>query len=165
MGGFNLGSLSDFIEQYLRQMLSVAGTNAIEIQRRELARIFRCSPSQINYVLETRFSNDQGFVIDSRRGGGGYIRIRQIPLEGSILEYIEQMTEGALSSQEADALLQRLQDDGFLDEYSADIIRTVLYRQFNSEEGDSAYECADNKVLRAKILRAVLEVILALNTE
>ena len=157
-----MGSLSDFIEQYLRQMLSVAGTNAIEIQRRELARIFRCSPSQINYVLETRFSNEQGFIIDSRRGGGGYIRIRQIPFDGSLLEFIKEMTEGSLSSQEADTLLLRLQDDGSLDENSAAVIRTVLYRQTDGEydPGDGS---TDNDVLRAKVLRAILEVIMALN--
>lgn len=160
-----MGSLSDFIEQYLRQMLSVAGTNAIEIQRRELARIFRCSPSQINYVLETRFSNEQGFIIDSRRGGGGYIRIRQIPFDGSLLEFIEEMTEGSLSSQEADTLLLRLQDDGSLDENSAAIIRTVLYRQTDrtDSECDSGDDSTDNDVLRAKVLRAILEVIMALN--
>jgi transcriptional regulator CtsR len=163
-----VGSLSDFIEQYLRQMLAAAGTNAIEIQRRELARIFRCSPSQINYVLETRFSNEQGFIIDSRRGGGGYIRIRQIPFDGSLLEFIEEMTEGALSSQEADTLLVRLQDDGSLDEHSAAIIRTVLYRQTETDGGGGGDDDCDseddmNDVLRAKVLRAILEVMMALN--
>lgn len=157
-----MGSLSDFIEQYLRQMLSAAGTNAIEIQRRELARIFRCSPSQINYVLETRFSSDQGFIIDSRRGGGGYIRIRQIPFDGSVLEFIEEMTEGALSSQEADTLLLRLRDDGSLDENSAAIIRTVLFRQTASECDSN--DDTDNDVLRAKVLRAILEVLMSLNS-
>ena len=120
------------------------------------------SPSQINYVLETRFSNEQGFIIDSRRGGGGYIRIRQIPFDGSLLEFIQEMTEGSLSSREADTLLLRLQDDGSLDENSAAIIRTVLYRQTDCE-CDPGDDNTDNDVLRAKVLRAILEVIMALN--
>ena len=63
-----MGSLADLIEQYLQQLLAQA--NQVELQRRELAKMFRCVPSQINYVLETRFTVDRGYLIESRRGGG-----------------------------------------------------------------------------------------------
>lgn len=71
-----MGSLSDLIERYLREQLAKAET--IEIQRRELARMFRCVPSQINYVLETRFTMQHGYLVHSRRGGGGFIRITKV---------------------------------------------------------------------------------------
>ena len=64
-----MSSLSDLIEQYLREQLARA--ESIEIQRRQLARMFRCVPSQINYVLETRFTIHHGYLVHSRRGGGG----------------------------------------------------------------------------------------------
>ncbi len=67
-------TLSDYIERYLRDLLEETG-EMVEIRRGELAERFRCVPSQINYVLETRFTPERGYVIESRRGGGGYIRI------------------------------------------------------------------------------------------
>ena len=67
-----MSSLSDLIEQYLRDLLEKR--DSIEIQRRQLAQMFRCAPSQINYVLETRFTMEDGYLIVSRRGGGGYIK-------------------------------------------------------------------------------------------
>ena len=63
-----MGSLADLIEQYLQQLLAQA--NQVELQRRELAKMFRCVPSQINYVLETRFTVDRGYLIESRRAAG-----------------------------------------------------------------------------------------------
>ena len=74
-----MSNLADLIEQYLRAIL--AQQKIVELQRRELARMFRCAPSQINYVLETRFTFDQGYIIESKRGGGGYIRITHLQWE------------------------------------------------------------------------------------
>lgn len=70
-------NLCDVIEQYLKELLDESGT--LELQRGEIAERFACVPSQINYVLETRFSVDRGYVVESRRGGGGYIRIVRLP--------------------------------------------------------------------------------------
>ena len=66
--------LSDTIEQFIKTML-VEETQEIELKRNELAEYFNCAPSQINYVLSTRFTPDHGYIIESRRGGGGCIRI------------------------------------------------------------------------------------------
>ena len=66
--------LSDSIEEFIKTLME--GDNmVIELRRNELAEHFQCAPSQINYVLATRFTPDHGYVIESRRGGGGYIRI------------------------------------------------------------------------------------------
>ena len=66
--------LSDSIEQFIKDLLNEEATE-VELKRNELAEYFGCAPSQINYVLATRFSPDHGYLTESRRGGGGYIRI------------------------------------------------------------------------------------------
>ena len=66
--------LSDAIEQFIKTMLTQEAPE-VELKRNELAEYFNCAPSQINYVLATRFTPDHGYIIESRRGGGGYVRI------------------------------------------------------------------------------------------
>ena len=73
--------LSDMLTQYIMEMLESEG-NA-EIRRNELADQFGCVPSQINYVLTSRFTPEQGYIVESRRGGGGYIRITRIRADKS----------------------------------------------------------------------------------
>lgn len=68
--------MSDLIEQFLLDMLEEESD--ITLQRNELATKFRCAPSQINYVITTRFTDQRGYEVESRRGGGGYIKIRKI---------------------------------------------------------------------------------------
>ena len=74
--------LSDTIESFIKELLSQNETE-VELKRNELAEYFGCAPSQINYVLATRFTPDHGYVIESRRGGGGYIRIMRVVKSGS----------------------------------------------------------------------------------
>lgn len=71
--------ISDIIENFILDIIG-DGKRA-EISRNELASYFKCAPSQINYVLQTRFTVDRGFMIESQRGGGGYIRIEKICAE------------------------------------------------------------------------------------
>lgn len=75
-----MASLSKEIEAYLKMLLE-AEAGYLEIKRSFLSETFSCVPSQINYVLSTRFTLEQGYIVESRRGGGGYLRIRSIPLE------------------------------------------------------------------------------------
>ena len=74
--------LSDSIESFIKTLLSDESSE-VELKRNELAEYFGCAPSQINYVLATRFSPDHGYVTESRRGGGGYIRIVRVVQSGS----------------------------------------------------------------------------------
>lgn len=75
--------LSDIISQRIIEMLDSSEENIAEIQRNEFAENIGCVPSQINYVLSSRFTPEQGYIIESRRGGGGYIRITRIKLSDS----------------------------------------------------------------------------------
>ena len=75
-----MARLSDMIEDFINALLNESD-GQLELQRNELADYFECAPSQINYVLATRFSVDRGYYIESRRGGGGYIRIIRLDID------------------------------------------------------------------------------------
>ena len=80
--------LSDTIERFIKEMMA-QDQREVELQRNELAEYFSCSPSQINYVLSTRFTPDHGYVIESQRGGGGFIRITRLQRKnGEYLDYL-----------------------------------------------------------------------------
>ena len=79
--------LSDTIESFIKTMLTQEEPE-VELKRNELAEYFGCAPSQINYVLATRFTIDDGYVIESRRGGGGYIRIVRVIQSGNKFRYL-----------------------------------------------------------------------------
>lgn len=120
---------SDIIEQYLKQILGQSPSGMIELQRSELAELFQCVPSQINYVISTRFSFEHGYVVESKRGGGGYIRIRQIDLDAQQpLVHMLTAIGGQLSQREAEAILARLERDGFLTVREAVMLRAAISR-------------------------------------
>lgn len=73
--------LSDLITKEIIKMLNESEVNTAEIQRNEFASLMGCAPSQINYVLSSRFTPEHGYIIESRRGGGGYIRIKRVTLD------------------------------------------------------------------------------------
>lgn len=76
--------MSDLIAGFINQLLSEEDGTA-ELQRAELANRFNCVPSQINYVISTRFSPEHGYIVESRRGGGGYIRITRVRTDPKML--------------------------------------------------------------------------------
>ena len=71
-----LKNTSDHIEAYIKAILDQSGI--VELQRSQLADTFQVVPSQINYVIKTRFTESRGYLVESKRGGGGYIRIGRI---------------------------------------------------------------------------------------
>lgn len=75
--------LSDLITKEIIRMLNESEVNTAEIQRNEFASLMGCAPSQINYVLSSRFTPEHGYIIESRRGGGGYIRIKRVMLKNT----------------------------------------------------------------------------------
>jgi len=99
--------ISDIIEKFIKEKFDK--TEIIEIQRNEIANKFSCVPSQINYVIATRFKESQGYYVESRRGGGGHIRIKKI--EKSKSEYILHIINNInckLSTSEVDVLISDL---------------------------------------------------------
>jgi transcriptional regulator CtsR len=76
-----MARLSDAIEEFIKRMMDNGSERELQIQRNELADYFSCAPSQINYVLTTRFTVDRGYYIESKRGGGGCIIIRHVEFD------------------------------------------------------------------------------------
>ena len=107
--------LSDSIEDIIKTLMKDEdeGTSEIELRRNELAAHFGCAPSQINYVLATRFTPDHGYVIESRRGGGGYIRIVRIASSGrqELLQALYNRIGTSLSFLEASRMIENLKTE------------------------------------------------------
>lgn len=101
--------ISDTIEDFIKALME--GQEAqIELRRNELAQYFQCAPSQINYVLATRFTQDHGYLVESRRGGGGYIRIIRIACTGDdyLHHLLRERIGSTLSPIEAEAIISGL---------------------------------------------------------
>jgi len=147
-----MGSLADFIEQYLRGIL--LQNKVIELQRRELAKMFRCAPSQINYVLATRFNLEHGYIVESKRGGGGYIRIITVTWRSeSYPDLINEIIPAEISEGESEQLMDRLVENDMLDADSAHLILRLMIDEF------SEVEASQGDFLRAKFLKALLMVL------
>ncbi len=143
--------LTDSIESFIKSLLE-EGQEQVDVQRNELAQYFRCAPSQITYVLSTRFTPDHGYVIESRRGGGGYIRIvrlRESP--GSNLLYlINKRIGSAISKQDCDAIISQLNDNDVITDNEAGLMRSAVSNDAIN------LPIAFKDALRAGVLRAML---------
>lgn len=98
--------ISDMIEEFIKELFDEEEQEAIEIQRNELAHQFNCVPSQINYVISTRFRPSQGYYVESKRGGGGNIKIRKISTDKSdYLTHIINHIGQEMTANEVDILI------------------------------------------------------------
>lgn len=145
--------LSDTIEDFIKMLLAQDETE-VELKRNELAEYFGCAPSQINYVLATRFTPDHGYVIESRRGGGGYIRIvRVVQKPGQQLLYlINERIGDAISEAEAARLITQLVEQKVLTEGEGTIMRAGTSAQALSIPIPDTMKDA----VRARTLKAML---------
>ena len=98
-------NISDLIEGYLKQIIELEGQGHIEIKRSELADKFQCVPSQINYVINTRFTAERGYLVESKRGGGGYIRILRVESHSKEALFDEMHTQSDTSGPQVSAVL------------------------------------------------------------
>lgn len=145
--------LSDTIEEFIKTMMA-QDEQEIELKRNELAEYFSCAPSQINYVLSTRFTPDHGYIIESRRGGGGCIRVIRLRQESeNLIHYL--LTErigDSIDLKTAEILLRQLVEREELTRGEAGIMYAALTPQALSIPIPEAMK--DN--MRAKILRSML---------
>jgi transcriptional regulator CtsR len=150
-----VGSLADEIERYIKEMLEKSRQRAVRLNRSQLAEMFDCVPSQINYVLSTRFSTERGYYVESRRGGGGYLLITRFPISGNedVLDLINSIPK-QVSQREGRDLIQRLYEEGILTKREALLMLAVTKREtliIPPPEGD---------IFRGYIIRAMLQTIL-----
>ena len=139
--------ISDRIEAFIFELMKQEQAEQLRIQRNELAQLFGCVPSQINYVISTRFSPERGYAVESRRGGGGYVTIRRIPQER-----VRIYTADTATAEQAEQLITQLSDMRVIDKTAADVMRAaVLADIFEKMNG------ADK--VRAEILKSMLAVL------
>lgn len=151
-------NLTDRIEDYLRKLLSLSSREFVEIRRSELAGKFSCAPSQINYVLSTRFSIERGYLVESRRGGGGYIRIHRIkPLQVRTWEEVlDKMTAGEFTPSKASQFLKRGCEDKIISRREAGLVEALL-----RDEHYSGLRAGDGQIreLQEKLFKAALAAV------
>ena len=154
--------LSDSIESFIKTLLS-AEEPEVELKRNELAEYFGCAPSQINYVLATRFSPDHGYIIESRRGGGGYIRIVRVVQSGAqrLMYLVNERIGDAIPEAEAVRLIHQLTEQGLVSPAEGEIMRAAISAQAMGIPIPDVLKDA----LRARTLRTMLMTIARQNRE
>lgn len=118
--------MSDIIEAYLKSFLKNSQT--LEIKRSDIAEQFDCVPSQINYVINTRFTQEHGYLVESKRGGGGYIRILKIQLVNEVdaLDEMTQMVGNRINQRSAMNIIETLIEHEIMTEREGAMIMSVL---------------------------------------
>ncbi|MDD4413716.1 MAG: CtsR family transcriptional regulator [Oscillospiraceae bacterium] len=149
--------LSDEIAAYILHMMESADDGEAELRRNELAEELGCVPSQINYVLTSRFTPEQGYIVESRRGGGGYIRVRRVKLDRrtSPFMHIVNAVGDTLNAASAQAIIENLLYQQIVSPSSARIMLAALsdqaYRDVSVEQRDK---------LRASLLKQMLTALI-----
>lgn len=156
VGARGYGSIADYIAAYLRRLLEESPEGYIEIRRNDLAAQFRCVPSQVTYVLATRFNARAGFLVESRRGGGGYIRIVKLPvgMGNDLLRRLLEAVGPAISRQEAEGIILRLREEGMVTPREARLMLAVC------RDAAARWEPPVRDTARADALRCMLSVLL-----
>ncbi|MDK1733380.1 CtsR family transcriptional regulator [Dellaglioa algida] len=119
-------NISDVIEKYFKKIL--LDEKAIVIKRSEVAELFNCVPSQINYVINTRFTIQNGYVVESKRGGGGYIKIEKVNLfaDQEFIQTLENLIGTDVSQQEGYDIIQSLYDEKTLTKKESNLILATI---------------------------------------
>ena len=147
--------LSNLIERFIKEMLNEAEDGIIEIGRNEMAQRFGCAPSQINYVLTTRFTPYNGYYIESRRGGGGYIKIMKIAFneEAKARSLIKEAVGDSITKNKAYHIIKGLREQGMITEREEAIMKASIEDTALSEVN------IDRNKLRADILKNMILVL------
>lgn len=145
-------TLATQIENYIKRLLELSSDGSVEIKRADLAEMFMCVPSQINYVLNTRFNTAAGYYIETRRGGAGYVRIIRTGLaeNADLAQLLAEAKDKPLSRQAAANLLSRLFGEDILSRREYALCQSLLL-------GDALKLAGDNEeMLRGRLVRLLL---------
>lgn len=143
--------ITDIVAKYIMDILEESDGNA-EIQRNELAGLIGCVPSQINYVITSRFTPEQGYIVESRRGGGGYIKITRINMDNNsaIMHVINSIGE-TLDYSTALSMLKNMHQQNIIDSRAAKIISSAI-----SERVYKGLPIEFRDILRASLFKNML---------
>ena len=148
-----MAQLSDIIEQFIKELMDE--DRQIELRRNELAQHFGCAPSQINYVLATRFSVDHGYIIESRRGGGGFVRIVRMQVKSgeNLLSKLLTRVGRSVEEDTARAIIAQLTDANIVTPGEASIMCAAVSKHA------LALPVSAKEILRAAVLRSMLKQV------
>lgn len=143
-------NMSDIIEAYIKKILNAE--EQIEIRRNEMADRFNCVPSQINYVINTRFTEQQGYAVESKRGGGGYIRIMKVKIldQVELLDKLIAIVGESITQKDAFAVTQNLYSRGIITKREGNLMLSVLDKSLSPYTGEH------EERIRALLLRNFL---------
>lgn len=150
-------NMSDMIEEYLKQALKEEGK--VEIQRNEIAELFNCVPSQINYVINSRFTIQHGYAVESKRGGGGYIRIVKVQVNNNAesLERIDEVIGDSLTEKEAETIINTLYQSELMTAREGQIMLAAIEQtNYNTTKKIS-------DAIRANILSSMIKLLILRN--
>ena len=144
--------ISDLIAEFLQSSLETSENGVLEVQRSDLAQRFNCVPSQINYVMSTRFSPERGYIVESRRGGNGYIRITRVRVDRqTLLMQVINTLGSQVDLASARAILSNLVQSGALEQNAGRSLLAAI-----SDKALSAVPREIRDTVRADIMKQVL---------
>ncbi|WP_196611037.1 CtsR family transcriptional regulator, partial [Pectinatus brassicae] len=144
-----MSNIADLIESYILQRLAAQQNRNIILKRADIANAIECAPSQISYVLNTRFTSDKGFVVESRRGLGGFIKIARLPLQDLVYSNLIDKIDENTTVDDLHHMLSYMLRNGMIENREA----ALLFQTFNN---------IYNKISpsdRASFLRKLIKII------
>lgn len=150
-----MSGLSNIIEMFIKKLIDNTDNGVLEIARNQMAEQFKCAPSQINYVLSTRFTEYRGYYIESRRGEGGYIRITKVSIDKyeDINQLIVNTIGNSITKNKSYHIIEGLIEENIISNREGEIMKSAI--------GDRALSCnsVDKNILRADILKNMLLIL------
>ena len=128
-----MSNIADMIESYILRQLASRQDGQVELRRTEIADEISCAPSQISYVLSTRFTQDKGFVVESRRGLGGFIRIVQVPLRDLVYQDMLSKINEDTDMETVQSMVRYLTQHGMVETREAALLMQMITGLFQSE--------------------------------
>jgi len=128
-----MSNIADMIESYILRQLASRQDGQVELRRTDIADEISCAPSQISYVLSTRFTQDKGFVVESRRGLGGFIRIVQVPLRDLVYQDMLSKIDENTDMGTVQSMVRYLVQHGMVETREAALLMQMVTGLFHSE--------------------------------
>ena len=151
-----MSSLSKQIEEYIKALLEQESAGVVEIQRNFLSEYFHCVPSQINYVLSTRFTPVQGYMVETRRGGGGFVRIVSLELvdDVDIQDALTEAVGDTLTQSDSEGLTEYLYQQGVISQREM-----LLFNSMLKDRVLTGLEKGQRDTVRASMMQHLLAML------
>ena len=136
-----MSNIADLIEEYILRQLAAQSDGRVELRRNDIANKISCAPSQISYVLNTRFTQDKGFEVESRRGLGGYIRIVQVPIQRLIYQDMIDKIDDDTPFKSVQSMAKYLLQHEFVTNREAALLMQAVSFAYDKMEPHDRTEC------------------------